>query len=235
MKENASTKAAYFKQGATCQALFKINVFQISSKSPSTLAPSRILANAHRRLPSVGRPPETSHTLGLRGRAPRISRLTSAGRAKQRLQRRRSADTFLLSQMRHFRFARLPMSPRRLVRLTTGASAAAARCRGLCHKCPDADGCTRGLDGAPVSTIADLNVGAGPGRSKAIRDARGTVPTDAHVADARRELTSVPHCPEPDGHAPQPARWLVTGTMPTGTMTVRARPFEEALRWSTRQ
>ena len=124
MKENASTKAAYFKQGATCQALFKINVFQISSKSPSTLAPSRILANAHRRLPSVGRPPETSHTLGLRGRAPRISRLTSAGRAKQRLQRRRSADTFLLSQMRHFRFARLPMSPRRLVRLTHCRSAA---------------------------------------------------------------------------------------------------------------
>jgi hypothetical protein len=58
--------------------------------------------------------------------------------------------------------------------------------------------------------------------------------TAAWVADARRERDERVILPQPARHIGEPTPWTVTGTMPPGTMFVRARPVGEALWWSPR-
>ena len=67
-----------------------------------------------------------------------------------------------------------------------------------------------------------------------MRGARAKVVTAAPIPTARRErLESGPRL-QPARRGVEPARRTVTGTMPTATVMVRARPFVEALGWITR-
>lgn len=96
------------------------------------------------------------------------------------------------------------------------------------------DKCSAVLYGAPLSAIADTQVGSGPAHSKVMRGARAKVLTAAPMPTARRERHQRATHLQRARRSAEPAQLMLCGTMPTATVMVRARAFGGALRWTTR-